>query len=97
MDDFKKELQKLGVDEEFMQGEVTPWEHQGYYDPALAQQCAGRQCAGRQCFNCTRCSGQCFGRCFGQCFGRCFGQCFGRCFGQCFNCHRCFNCGNCRG
>jgi heterocycloanthracin/sonorensin family bacteriocin len=78
MDDFKKEIQKLSVDE-FKPGEVTPWEYHGQYDATLAQRCGG-------CFRCGgfRCGG-CFG---GSCFG---GGCFGgSCFGGGFQCFSCF-------
>jgi heterocycloanthracin/sonorensin family bacteriocin len=56
MDEFKKELQKLSVDE-FIQGEVTPLENQGQDDPAPVQQCG--RCYQR-CFGCGGCFG-CYG------------------------------------
>lgn len=71
MDDFKKELEELEVDE-LMESEATSWDIQEYDDPMLAQYCARRcgfRCFG--CFSCFRCY-SCY-RCYGcaRCYRRC--------------------------
>ncbi|MCL6601216.1 MAG: heterocycloanthracin/sonorensin family bacteriocin [Alicyclobacillus macrosporangiidus] len=80
MDEFKKAIHKLDVDE-FKTSNVVPSDNPGPHDTVPAQFFCGVGCAGcGGCFGCFRCF-----RCFG-CFG-CFG-CF-RC-GGCFRCARCF-------
>jgi heterocycloanthracin/sonorensin family bacteriocin len=68
MGDFKKDLQKLSVDD-YKEGEVTPWDHVDQ-DIDLAQ--FGR-CGGR-------CGGGCFRRCGGCGCGGCGGCGCGGCF-----------------
>ncbi|SFU88982.1 heterocycloanthracin/sonorensin family bacteriocin [Alicyclobacillus macrosporangiidus] len=76
MDDFKKAIHKLDVDE-FKTSKVVPSDDPGPHDTVPAQFFCGGCFRCGQCFSCFRCF-----NCF-QCF-----NCF-RC-SNCFRCARCF-------